>query len=522
MYKRKNGRYFMAEFFKQLIAQLSAIWQKLSLQQKIITSSLVAFTILGLIGLLMWSAGTPKAAGMQRLYSDLQLEEAGVITQKLDDAGIRYKVENEGRTILVEAKRLYEARMSLAREGLPKSHGVGYELFDKTNLAMTDFVQKLNARRALEGELQRTIEGLEEVKSARVHIVVPEPTIFLDHQGDTKASIVVKTIPGQQLNKDQIRGISHLVSSSVDGLNIDKVSIIDYEGRLLSSPFGADETALASSRNLELQQKVETYLENSAQQMLSGVLGPSKAKVKIAADLDFDQVNKTMEQFDPESRVVRSEERNDENTKNAPDGDHRRERSLTNYEIDKTVQHIMQEIGNVKRLTIAVAVDGRYDQKQEEEEEAYVPRSSEELLSIEEMVKNAVGYNLARGDEIVVTNLQFANEFLRKQQKELREQERMEFWLTIAKYVAIFLIAGFFIFFLRYLARTLAEAMNPPVPEVEALGGAELIPDEIPEDVRHSSEVLERVEMLTHEEPTNIASIIRQWLNEQQPQAANK
>jgi flagellar M-ring protein FliF len=507
----------MSEFFKQLIAQVAAIWKKLSLQQKILTSSLVFFTVLGLVGLLVWTQNSGGKSGgdsgYKVLYSDLDLEEAGAITEELQKANYPYKLENGGKTITVPVKQLYEIRIALAREGLPKSHGLGYEIFDKTNFGMTDFVQKINARRALEGELQRTIEGLEEVKQARVHIVIPEPTIFLDQQKDAKASVVVQCKPGRQIGKDEIRGISFLVSSSVDGLKPENVSIVDYEGKLLSSPFGQEPTALVGSHNLELQQNVERNLENKVSQMLTGILGPSKAYVKVTADLDFDRVEKTMEQYNPDSKVIRSEERVDENTKNAPDGDNQKERSLTNFEIDKTVQHIMQEVGNVKRLTISVAVDGKY-KKDKKGELSYIARPPEEMGSIEEIVKTAVGYDLARGDQIAVSQVQFNNEFLQQEQQDFASHDRWEFWLTIAKYALGAVIALLLILFLRYLAKTIVEAMNPPAPVIEQLGVIEEIPKEVPEEVRKSSELLERVELMTREEPVSIAAIIRQWLAE--------
>lgn len=511
----------MSEFFKQLIAQLSAVWQRLSLQQKIIMSSLVGLSVLGLVAMVLWSREPAEEAGWRVLYSSLEVGEAAQITEQMEQAGYKYKLDNDGRTLKVQAKQVYEIRMALAREGLPKSHGVGYELFDETNLGVSDFVQKINARRALEGELRRTIEGLEEVEAARVHVVIPEPTIFLDEQEDPKASVVIKLGGSDRLSKGQIRGITHLVSSSVEGLRPEGISIVDYEGRLLSNPYGDDETALASSRNMELQQNVERYLEKKVEKMLVGVLGPGKAAIQVAADLDFDQVEKTMESYDPESRVVRSEERIDENTKNAPDGDHQRERSLTNYEIDKTVEHIMQEVGNVKRLTVSVAVDGRRMTSEGGEDE-YVERTPEELANLEEMVKNAVGYDLARGDRIAVANVKFDNDYLRRQQQEMRNQELWELRMMIAKYVGVFLIAVMLVLFMRYLARTIAEAMNPPVPQIEPLGPREEEPVEVPEEVRAQNELLERVEMMTREEPVNIAAIIRQWLREPVSSSRNK
>jgi flagellar M-ring protein FliF len=512
----------MSEFFKQLISQLAAIWRKLSVQQKVVSSTLVFFTVLGLIALLVWAQNDGKKtgdAGYVVLYSNLEMEEAGAITESLQKTKTPYKLDNGGRTITVPSKQLYEARIALAREGLPKSHGIGYEIFDKTNFGMTDFVQKLNGRRALEGELQRTIEALEEVKSAHVHIVIPEQTIFLEQQKEAKASVVILCKSGRQIAKDQIRGISYLVSSSVDGLKPQNVSIVDYEGKLLSSPYGDNETALAGSQNMEVQQNIEKSLENKADQMLTGILGPSKAYVKIAVDLDFDRVEKTMEQYNPESKVVRSEERVDETVKNAPDGDNQKERSLTNYEIDKTVQHIIQETGNIKRLTISVAVDGKY-MKDKKGVQSYVARTNEEIQVIEDMIKNAVGYNLARGDQISVSQVQFDNESLRQEQQEFQTHEKWDFWLSMAKYAVGLLIVVLLLFFLRYLAKTVVEALNPPVPALEELGVMEEVPEDLPEDMIRSSSILDRVELMTREEPVNISAIIRQWLTE--PAAANR
>ena len=515
----------MSEFFKQLIAQLTALWRRLSLQQKIITASLIGFTFLGLTTLMVWSQATPKASGggYHTLYSDLEVEEAAAITEQLQKSNIKYKVENEGHTILVEKNRLYETRLALARKGLPKSHGVGYEIFDKTNLGMTDFVQKVNLRRALEGELQRTIEGLEEVKAVRVHIVIPEQSIFTDNQQPAKASIVVRTLPGRELSKEQIRGIGFLVSSSVEGLKPENISIVDYGGKLLSNPFAGDESSLSSSQNIELQQNVEKYLETKAQQIIEGVLGPGKSKVKVAVEMDFDRAEKTIEKYDPESRVIRSEERDDENVKNAPTGDAQKEKTLTNYEIDKTIEHVIAEVGAIKRVTASVAIDGKYEQPAGTNgKPAYTARTQQELQTFEEMVKNAIGFDLARGDQISVVSTQFDNEFLRKEQDDMQKRDIIEQRMMIAKYAAVFILALVFILFLRYLARTVAEAMNPPAPKLEPLGAVEEIREEVPEHIKKTSALLERVEILTREEPVNIAQIIRQWLAEPIPGPARK
>lgn len=451
---------------------------------------------------------------MKRLYGELPIEEVATITEKLEKAGYKYKLENDGKVVTVDEKKVYEIRMALAREGLPTTRSIGYEIFDKTNIGATDFVQKLNARRALEGELQRTIEGLEEIKSARVHIVVPEPTIFLEKQQKPKASVVLKTELGRTLSKEQVKGISHLISSSIEGLEPVNISIVDDNGRLLSNSFGDDETALASSRNLELQQNVEQAMERKLSNLLNDILGPEKARVQAAVDLDFDQIERTIEKYDPESRVVRSEERTDQNVKNAPDGDQQQERALTNYEIDKSIEHIIHEVGNIKRLTISVAVDGKYAASKKGER-AYSLRSPEEMASLEEIVKNAVGYELTRGDQIVVAQMQFDNEFIQLQQQDIQKEQQWRFWMSIAKYAVFLIIAVMVIILIRQLAKTLAEAMNPPLPQVEINTQEEIVPIiDIPENIQRSNEILERVEMMTQQEPLNITTVIREWLKE--------
>ena len=513
----------MSEFFKQLMIQLTALWNKLSFQQKLITSSLVGLTLLGLFVLLLFAGsgggggkggkdgGAPS--GMKVLYSDLDLEEASQITEQLNKGGYKYKLENSGKNILVNQKQLYEIRMALAREGLPRRRGIGYEIFDKSSLGQTDFVQKLNNRRALEGELQRTIEDLDEVKSARVHLVIPEHTIFLDEQKPVTASVVIRPIIGRELNKDQIRGITHLVSSSVEGLKPQNISIVDIDGKLLSSPFAGDESAMASSQNRELQQNVERYLENKVNQMLAGLFGQSKAMVKIAAELDFDHVESQIEKYDPEGRVIRSEERNEENIKNAPDGDRQNERSLTNYEIDKTVQRVVQEVGNVKRLTVSVAVDGKYEAG-DGGKMSFVDRTPEELQKIEDLVKNAVGYDLARGDQITVTSLQFDNPFLGERDRMLAEEAQANRALII-KLIAAVIVGIVFLILIRSIAKAVTEAMNPPVPELEKLGLEEVVEEEeLPEDFGEPSAMLTKVEMLASQAPVNIAAIVKQWLAE--------
>lgn len=503
----------MSEFFKQFIQQLNTLWSKLSTIQKIVLSSTAGISLVGLIGLIIWTGGSGSHKGFVTLYSNMEAEGSASVIEALKEAKVDFKIEANGATILVPTQKLYEMRMQLAKLGLPKSNNVGYEIFDKSNFGQTDFVQKLNYMRALEGELARTIETLEGVVKSRIHIVIPKPTLFTEKQKETTASIILKLHPGRRLNAQQIRGIAHVVAASVEGLKTRNITIMDVSGRLLSNPYGEDELAERSSHQMEIKYSVEKRLENKIQSILDGVLGAGKSHARASVALDFDQIERTIETYDPESKVVRSQERNEEQLANSPQGDRRKENNITNYEIDKTVQHVMNASGTLKKLSVSVAVDGIYKTNKKGNKQ-YVPRTKEELDKLEDLVKTAAGYDVARGDQIVVANVRFDNEFLDKQIREMEKEEKWARYQMFVKYGFVLILILLFIFFVRYLAKSIVEALNPPVPEYANIIEEELPPEEIPEQVKRSNEIMQRVELLVKQEPTNVAQIIRTWLND--------
>ncbi|OGJ86638.1 MAG: flagellar M-ring protein FliF [Candidatus Raymondbacteria bacterium RifOxyA12_full_50_37] len=506
----------MADFFKQLLRQLNDIWTRLTTGQKIITASVVTLTFVGFVGLVVWAGWSGKSSSYMTLFSSLDLAESGSIVEQLKAGGYEYKIENDGRTLTVPKKDVYELRMNFAKLGMPKSGGIGYEIFDKTNLGMTDFVQHLNYRRALEGEIARTIEILEEVEKARIHIVIPKETIFIEKQKEPTASVVLKLKPGVRLKEQQIVGIANLVAYSVEGLKPKNVSILDTEGNSLSNAYGSNELAERTSNQLQLQNKVEGALSKKAQEMLEGVLGPNKANVKVSVDLDFEQTTRTEEKFDPESKVVRSEERNEESSANTPTStNEKRENSITNYEINKTVANIIGAVGTVKKLSISVAVDGIYRTKADGVRE-YQTRPAEEMLKIEDLVKNAVGYDANRGDQVVVYNLQFDNEFIDTERAAMEKDAQREMYMEILKGAVIVAIILLFIFFLRSVARTIIDAMNPPVPEFVGVGET-AVEEEIPMETKRTNELIEKVELISKDDPQAVANIIKGWLAESAP-----
>jgi flagellar M-ring protein FliF len=367
--------------------------------------------------------GEPKAL----LYSNLDLKEAGTITQALDQANVKYEVKGDGSTILVPRDQVASTRLMLSTKGLPTAGSVGYEIFDNANaLGQTDFVQQLNRQRALEGELARTIQGLDGVTSVRVHLVLPKRQLFEEEAEQPSASVNIH-IGGREPGPEQVRAIQNLVSSAVPSLKPDRVTVVDQHAKTLS---GGDQglASEADSRKADVEQRISKQVK----QLVEGVVGPGKARVNITADLQLSQVTVQQETYDPDGQVVRSESTTDENSKqNEPDGTGQvsasanipgggapgatnassasgKQESTTNYEISHTTRTEVQTPGEVKRLSVAVAVDGVTGAPGKDGKPGpYTPRSPQEMQQIEQLVRSAVGYNQGRGDQVTVVNVRF-------------------------------------------------------------------------------------------------------------------
>jgi flagellar M-ring protein FliF len=374
---------------------------------------------------LSMNLGQPKAL----LYSNLDLKEAGSITQSLDQAGVKYEVKGDGATIMVPRDQVASTRLMLSSKGLPTAGSVGYEIFDSNNtLGQTDFVQQLNRQRALEGELGRTIRSLDGVTSARVHLVLPKRQLF-DEEAEQPSAAVTIGVGGREPGPDQVRAMQNLVSGAVPGLKPDRVTVIDQHAKTLS---GGDTgmAAEADGRKNEVEQRIAKQVK----QLVEGVVGVGKARVNVSADLELARVTVQKESFDPDGQVIRSESTTDENSKenqaddsgqvsaaanipgtpnlgagsgNAGSASGRQE-STTNYEISKTTRTEVQEPGQLKKVAVAVAVDGvTAPAGKNGKAGAYTPRSAAEMAQIKELVSTAVGYNQARGDQVTVVNVRF-------------------------------------------------------------------------------------------------------------------
>jgi flagellar M-ring protein FliF len=387
---------------------LAGILGKLNPKQKIMLGVGV-ITTLALLAVLMFILNEPTYS---TLYSGLSQEDAGKVVEHLNSQKILFKLDDNGQTIKVQREKVAELRLTLAGKGIPSSGVIGYEIFDKSTMGMSEFMQNLNLKRALEGEIARTVQQQEGIAWARVHIVMPKKTIFREEEKQPTASVVVKLKNNLTPSKENIQAIVNLLCGSVEGLQPAKVSVIDTKGRILSNDAEEGPMAFASAKQYEIKRSVENHLIQKAQSILDNVLGFGNAMVQVNADINFDQVEKTMTQFDPESQVVVSEgiaKTANNGRQQADTTSSANENTVTNYEISKTVQNVVEGTGNIKRLSVAAVINDipREVKKGGKTEIVFDPRPAEQIRKLEELVKNAVGIDPERNDQFSIVNIPF-------------------------------------------------------------------------------------------------------------------
>lgn len=518
------------EYLKQVFGQLSELVKRMSVSQVVMLVAVIVGLVFGIVGVAGWLG----KVNYQPLYSNLEQTEAAEITRYLSDNGVLYQITGGGTTIEVPEGDLYQARLSLASQGLPNSGIVGYSIFDESNLGMTDFLQQLNFRRALEGELARTISALSEVQTARVHIVIPEERLFAEQQEEATASVVLKLKHRGGLSKSQANGISHLIASSVEGLRPNNITILDYDGNMISSGAGDDGVGAMSANQIEMTRSVENDLERKAQTMLDGVLGPGKSIVRVTAELNFQQYAKTSESYDPNQTAVRSEQKTEQTDKATKKGveeiednaENTSEVTVTNYEVSKTVETLSNAVGTINRVSVAVLIDGTYKEIENADgvlETVYEPRPQEELDRLSAIVKNAVGFAADRNDQIEIVNIAFDKSYLTEQQQLLDEQYTREFYYDIAKKVLMVLGAIILLLYVRKKIRNLFEGIKsimPPMPRVakssvdrtvSSDGDQDMEIEEPPEiEIRkRQPKLVDKMQKVAKEEPDEMAKVIK-------------
>jgi flagellar M-ring protein FliF len=413
----------------QVLDRSKQLLAKLPLQRKLALAMVTAVTLCGMFFLVVW-ANRPEYG---LLYTRLEPADAAQIVEDLKGTSVPYKLKDGGTTIEVPSNQIYELRLKYAGKNLVSSGSVGYELFDKNNLGLTEFMQKINLKRALEGELSKTINQIDAVQASRVHLVIAEPSLFADEQSKSSASVILKVKGNGGLDSKQIQGIAHMVASSVEGLAPEDVVIMDSHGAILSKvSSGPNEIGMSNSQ-LEMKETVERYLSQKAQSMLDVVLGANNSIVRVAATLNFDKVNRTSETFDPENTAVLSEERNEERSSKPDTVLYQHENVVTNYEINKIVEQYQGSVGDIKQISIAVFVNNVAKVGADNTTE-FAVRSEEEIQKITDIVRNAIGFNQDRKDQIVVHQLAFDRSYFDREQELLttiENKDRMDDYIRL-------------------------------------------------------------------------------------------
>ena len=405
-----------------------SFFEPLSTAQK----SIFALLVVGLlifVGTMFYMTLRPDYA---LLFGSLPAESANDIVEELEERNVSYRVEDGGRSIFVHRENVDELRMKLASISTAHSDFRGYELFDENALGMTDFMQRVNKKRALEGELSRSISSLEQIDHARVHLVLPERTPFQRTTVEASASIMLNLNRGQSLSKQQVQGMSSLVAGSVEGLEIEAITVLDQNGNRLTEEMHMG-TALASgSKQMQLRQKTESYLTERGQTMLDRVLGPGNSILRVAAEHDFEKLSRESDIIDPDSRVIISEERRSES--NSDEGyqtlpvdeftplELRGETVMTssrnnenviqtrNYEVNTIRELFEKPQGDINRLSASVLLNYKQTVQQDENGEQIVvaePYTDEEIDELRGVVEAALGINGDRGDVITITQREF-------------------------------------------------------------------------------------------------------------------
>lgn len=513
------------EFFSKLGAGFASLntARKLSLLlAAIITLSSIAF-------LVFWTGQVEYKV----LFSNLTSEDAGSIVNKLQEKKVPYKLSATGDTISVPMERAAELRLEMATAGLPQGGGVGFEIFDTKSLGATEFEQQLNYRRALQGELARTINSLEEIQQSRVHLALPKESLFLEQQKKATASVTVKLKSGKTLRPTQVDGIAHLVASSVEGISPEDVIIVDSKGNILTTTYSDTKFGKMTGAQVDYQRNMEKETVSRIQSLLENVVGKGKAVVRVSAAMDFRVSERTEENYDPDSPVIRSVKRLTDKSASTPSGalktaaraegsEHEKLDETINYEINRVVNKTVMPVGEIQKLSVAVLIDGVYG-KNDKGVEVYQPRAKKDLEALEELVKKSAGINIARGDQVVVTEMPFSRVETSQQTMENPPwQEKIVSLYPLIKYVAVFLaILAIFFFFVRPLMKgVMAVNVNrsvgmshqhEPTGATISAGMMAYQAAEVPREDRELTE-REMASKLADVDAKKFAEVLRTWL----------
>ncbi len=519
----------------QKLKRLGESIKNLSTIKKVAFVGLLFGSVFAIIYLFAWA----QQPIFDVLYSNLDSSDSGAIIEKLKAQKIPYRITDGGSTILVPSDKVYELRIHMATLGITSGGVVGFELFDKTKLGITEFAQQVNYQRALQGELARTISAIRAVESARVHIVLPKKSVFLEEEEPARASVVLKIRGGASLSNAQAQGIVHLVASSVPGLSAERITIVDTSGKILAGAGKDAHKAGLSPEQWEYQTRYEKALEEKLRTMLENVLGPDKAIVRVSAIMDFSQVEKLEEKYDPKGVAVRSEQSRQSSQDLGLAGERKTPVAVTpvqpqpgsgeregerpkaedlsrtvNYEVSKVVSKIIEPPGLVKRLSVGVVVDGTYKtvKTKKGEVKEYVPRSETELNALKDLIRGALNLDANRGDTLELVNLQFQGRPV-EQPEEVGIFERLRPLLGYGKYLLVILVA--FLIYTKILKPILNWLLLPPSPEIELVKQLPLTVKELEAGIDAKREALAaRLKEILQQDKEATSEVIKSWVTQ--------
>lgn len=438
------------------LAQARSAFSQLPASRRAALIGVVAGVLVLLLVVARWAAQPDYAL----LFGSLSPADAGRVVEQLEADAVQYSLRDGGTAIYVPRDEVYGLRLRLATEGVVSDGPAGYELFDGGTLGMTDFMQRLNVKRALEGELARTIGSVQQVESARVHLVLPERSPFRDQQTPPSASVVL-SVRGP-LSPEQVAGVTALVAGAVEGMTPDQVTVIDEAGRMLAGPQAGGGATGMSSAQLRMRQEVEEHLARAGQTMLDQMLGAGRAVVRVSADLDLARTETEANRVDPESQTMISEERQEE----AGEAGTGAQSTVRNYELSRETVRAEREAGEIRGLTVSVLLDEAAppaDPRAPREAGAPTPFSEAQLRQIESLVKNAVGFNPERGDRFAVQQIRFNPDGGAGGATDASAQ-RAE-WVALGVRYGVILLALFLAYrLLRSLVRRLDAPAEAPAP----------------------------------------------------------
>lgn len=469
----------MNQNLSKLGAQLSAIWKQLGAAQRLSVIIATVGVIGGLSGLAFWTSRVDYSL----LYGKLSDSESARVIAALDEAKVPYRIGTGGSSISIPTPKVHVMRMQLAGKGIPRGDGVGFEIFDKPNFGISDFVQRANYVRAVQGELARTISQIDEIESARVMIVVPENRLLVDKDRHPTASVFVRVRGNGQLPLQSINSIRFLVANAVEGLRANFVTVVDNMGNVLSENVENDSLVGLTTTQLAARRNLEQYLAKKTESLLEKVLGPGQALVRVAAEINYDTTLRTEEKFDPEGQVVRTQTKDEENTDTTSSSPstpvgittntgetnattvgspvtstrNKKNTGTTEYEISKSTSNVTQLAGGIKRLTAAVTVAARFEGAGAERKMA--PRSPEDLDKLRRIVQGALGVEQGEGadknNQITLEELPFNDLFAGEVVQQLDQQQRTDFWMNLGK-MAIYPVLAivFIVVLVRLFKRT--------------------------------------------------------------------